>query len=197
MESGFGGGLVAKRASLELSEDAEAVDCPLLKLLELDIGSGRVRVKIEAVRILRVIVSHFCELFLAMVDDNSPLGLNSVERDHVCDCLPSIVLKLGNGNQSLDALSTRDALGRFDASGPLNTSRPSHGGVFLGHSDHMTLHVKPLQVPLRQGLGLTVGHALCLASLASQPETNHNLPRQITVLFRWAALPANIVPRHI
>lgn len=57
---------------------SQPVNCPLLKLLERDVGRGRVRVEVEAVRILGVLVLGRRELLLAVVDDIAPLVVDAV-----------------------------------------------------------------------------------------------------------------------
>lgn len=99
----MGGGLivgfVAKRACLELCKDcavviksvrhskrpsmigactSEAVDCPLLELLEGDVCRGRRRVEVESVGILLLLVPAVDELLLAVVD-MPPFGVYPIE----------------------------------------------------------------------------------------------------------------------
>lgn len=62
-----------------LRPTSKSVDGPLLKLLEGDIRSGRICVKVETMRVVEIFVCRRSELFLAMVDDISPLGVNSVK----------------------------------------------------------------------------------------------------------------------
>lgn len=50
----------------------------MLKLLELDVGRRRPRVKVEAVRVVGRLEGRVGELLLAVVDDIAPLGLVAV-----------------------------------------------------------------------------------------------------------------------
>lgn len=58
---------------------SKSVDGPLLKLLKRNVCRGRVRVEIEAMRIVEVLVLGSSKLLLAIVDDISPLGVDSVK----------------------------------------------------------------------------------------------------------------------
>jgi hypothetical protein len=51
----------------------------LLKLLKRNVCRGRVRVKVEAMRIVEILVLWCSKLLLAVVDDISPLGVDSVK----------------------------------------------------------------------------------------------------------------------
>lgn len=55
-------------ASINGAYTSEAVDCPLLKLLEGDVCGGRRRVEVEPVGILLLPVTAVDELLLAVVD---------------------------------------------------------------------------------------------------------------------------------
>lgn len=58
---------------------SKSVDGPLLKLLKRNVCRGRVRVKVEAMRIVEILVLWCSKLLLAVVNDIPPLGVDSVE----------------------------------------------------------------------------------------------------------------------
>lgn len=51
----------------------------MFKLFKRDVCSGRVRVKVEAMRVVEVFVLGRSKLLLAVVDDISPFGVDSVK----------------------------------------------------------------------------------------------------------------------
>lgn len=57
---------------------SQSVNGPLLKLLERNVCCGRICVKVQAVGVLRVLELGRCKLLLAVVDNVSPLGVDSV-----------------------------------------------------------------------------------------------------------------------
>lgn len=60
------------------SVTSKSINGPLLELLERNICCGRICVKVQAVGILRVLELGRCKLLLAVVDNVSPLGVDSV-----------------------------------------------------------------------------------------------------------------------
>lgn len=95
----FGGCLVSERARFKFSKDyairsqlsafletpsgvgvhtPQPIHGPLLKLLESDVGGGRCGVEVQTMRVLRFLVRRVCELFLAVVEDISPLYVDAI-----------------------------------------------------------------------------------------------------------------------
>jgi hypothetical protein len=98
----LGGVLVAERARLELGEHAQPVDRPLLELLERDVRRGRHGVEVQPVLVLEVFVGGRGELFLAVVESGSTLGVYAGEvlADH--DCGAALSLNFWSGCQVLE-----------------------------------------------------------------------------------------------
>jgi hypothetical protein len=75
-------GLITVRQSRRIGgaqwHTSQAVNGPLFKLLERDVRRGWLGVEIQAMRILCLLVGRVCELFLAVVDGISPLGVYTI-----------------------------------------------------------------------------------------------------------------------
>lgn len=97
MRGGLGGALVAEGAGLELGEHAQAVDGPLLELLEGDVCGGGDGVEVQAVRVFDIFVGGGSELLLGVVQVCAPLGVYSrgALTDHGCDEVRSLGINCG------------------------------------------------------------------------------------------------------
>lgn len=69
----------ARESNIERVCTSQSVDCPLFELFEGDVGSGCICVEVETMGIFRVFVLRNRKLLLSVINDVSPLRIDSVE----------------------------------------------------------------------------------------------------------------------